>query len=136
MRISVSLGLVALLATADSQAVCLLDDYSVEAEYQRSEAVVLASVASERVVPDPDDPEGFAGIIYTLRVQESFRGTRLKTMEVFSENSSGRFPMEKGKAYILFLYRQEGRLSADNCGNSGSSLQKGDVVAAVRRLRQ
>lgn len=134
MRLGVAFSLVALLAIADSQAVCLLDDYSIEGEYQRSEAVVLASVASERVVPDPDDPKGFAGIIYTLHVQESFRGTPSKTMEVFSENSSGRFPMEKGKAYILFLYRQQGRLSADYCGNSGPALQKQDVVAVVRRL--
>jgi hypothetical protein len=115
---------------------CLLDDYSVGAEYGRSVAVVTATVLSERTVPDKTEPEFIAGTFYTLRIQESFRGTLTNTAEVYSENSSGRFPMEKGKAYLLFLYRDEGQLSADPCGNSGLVSQKKDVLATVRALRK
>ena len=44
--------------------------------------------------------------------------------------------MEKGKTYLLFLYRVEEGLSADPCGNSGLVSQKKDVLEAVRALRK
>ena len=115
---------------------CLLDDYSVGAEYGRSIAVVTATVLSERTVPDKKEPEFIAGTFYTLRILESFRGTLTNTAEVYSENSSGSFPMEKGKSYLLFLYRAEGGLSADPCGNSGLVSEKKDVLETVRALRK
>ena len=115
-------------------AVCLLGDYTVEAEYSRSAAVVVAKVMSERTVPDPEDSESYGGTIYTVKVLESFRGALHGTSEIYSENSSGRFPMERGKKYILFLYRYQGQFSADNCGNSGPVAQKQEVLAAVRSL--
>ena len=112
------------------------DDYSVKAEFPRSVAVVRVLNVSERNVPDPDAPEFIGGTIYEVRIQESFRGTLQGTVEVFSENSSGKFPMESGKSYLLFLYRQEERLSADPCGNSGLASTKKDVLATVRALRK
>jgi hypothetical protein len=126
--------LVAFAVAGAALGACLLDDYSVKAEYVRSFAVVRARVISERQVPDPEAPEFIGGTIYPVRIQKSFRGTLHGTVEVFSENSSGRFPMEKGKPYLLFLYRAQGRLSADPCGNSGLVAQKRDVLAVVRAL--
>jgi hypothetical protein len=116
-------------------AACLLDDYSVKAEYARSVAVVKATVVSERTVPDAPSADLIGGTVYAVRIQKSFRGALHGTSEVFSENSSGRFPMERGKTYLLFLYRERDRLSADNCGNSGLASQKKSVLVALRALK-
>ena len=115
---------------------CLLDDYSVSAEYARSVAVVEATVASIRTVRDQAEPEFISGTIYALRIHASFRGPLTNTVDVFSENTSGRFPIEKGKRYLLFLHQDGNQLSADNCGNSGLVSQKKSVLETVRALRK
>jgi len=135
MRFSILLSYLVAFTISDAAfGACLEDDYSVAAEYARSVAVVQARVISERNVPDPEAPKFIGGTIYKVRVEESFHGALHGTVEVFSENSSGRFPMEKRKSYLLFLYREEGRLSADPCGNSGFVSQKTNDLATVRAL--
>jgi hypothetical protein len=135
MRFSILLSYLVAFTISDAAfGACLEDDYSVAAEYARSVAVVQARVISERNVPDPGAPKFIGGTIYKVRVEESFHGALHGTVEVFSENSSGRFPMEKRKSYLLFLYREEGRLSADPCGNSGFVSQKTNDLAKVRAL--
>lgn len=136
MRFSILANYLAAFAMADAAlGACLLDDYSVAAEYVRSVAVVQAKVISERSVPDPQAPEFTGGTIYTVRIQKSFRGALSRTIEVFSENSTGRFPMEKGKSYLLFLYREESQLSASPCGNSGLTSERKNVLLTLRSLQ-
>ena len=54
------------------------------------------------------DKEGFLdGDFYTVRVEELFRGKIPKTIQEFSENSSGRFPMKIGAKYVLFVHRAQ-----------------------------
>jgi len=113
---------------------CLLDDYSVTAEYARSEAVVQAHLISQHNVPDKENLKLIGGTIYQVKIEQSFLGTLNGTIKVFSENSSGRFPIRKGKSYLLFLYREAGLLSVDPCGNSGVVSQKTSVLAQVRML--
>lgn len=115
-------------------AACLLKDYSVSAEFSRSELVVTGTVISERTVSGTDMPDFIGGTYYVVKVRESFRGPARNRVEIFSENSSGRFPLQKGTLHILFLYSQDGSLSADNCGNSGRVNEKSEVLDAVRRL--
>jgi hypothetical protein len=135
MRVVVLLAFLATFVISSAAlGVCLLNDYSVEAEYARSVAVVVAEVVSQRNAADAEDDKSYGGVSYKLKIKESFRGSRLGTVDVFSENSSGRFPMETGKAYILFLYEEQGRLSADNCGNSGLVSQKQDVMATLHNI--
>jgi hypothetical protein len=135
MRLTTLANVFAALALCgQSRAVCLLDDYSVEAEYHRSVAVVVANVVSERVVPDPEDSELSAGTLYPVRIEKLFRGTPRKQVDVWSENTSGRFPMENGKSYLLFLYEDEHQLSADGCGNSGLVSEKRQVLATLETL--
>ncbi len=112
--------------------VCVLGDYSVGGEFERSVAVLIGTVVSERATPESKDL--YEGVTYTVKVDESFRGHAPATVELFSENSSGRFPMAKGEKYVLFLYQVADRLAADNCGNSGLVAEKQDVLTAVREL--
>jgi len=113
-------------------AVCVLGDYSVRGEFERSVAVLIGTVVAERATPESKDL--YEGVTYTVKIEESFRGRLPPTVELFSENSSGRFPMTKGEKYVLFLYQVVDRLAADNCGNSGLVSDKQDVLTAVRQL--
>src|SRR5262245_2166851 len=134
MRVAALISVFVLVTVGESVAACLLDDYSVEAEFRRSELVALASVVSERSVAADPQAGLLDGVLYTLHIEELFRGGQRRTVNVFSENSSGRFPMQKGTTYIVLLYQQGGRLSADYCGNSGVASEKRAVIAKVREL--
>jgi hypothetical protein len=114
------LPLLLLLASVRTDAVCLNPDYSLKAEYGRADQVVAVRVVNARLVKDPEDPEGFAGITYTVEVFRRWRGPATSKLEVYSENSSGRFEMEVGRGYLLFLTKYRGNsFTANNCGNSG-----------------
>jgi hypothetical protein len=112
--------------------VCVLSDYSVRGEFERSFAVAIGTVVSERATPESKDL--YEGVTYTVNIEESFRGRVPATIELFSENSSRRFPMTKGEKYVLFLYQLADRLAVDNCGNSGPVAENQDVFTAVRQL--
>src|SRR4249919_3519214 len=113
-------------------AACFLGDYSMPAEYQRSEAVISGVVTDAHLVRDKQDPGSFSGIVYTVEISRSFRGSLHAKVNIYSENSSGRFPMELGTEYVLFLSRQGRTLVADNCGNSAPYDKP--IVAALEKL--
>ena len=115
-------------------ATCLLGNYSVPAEYQRSEAVISGVVTDAHLVPDKEDPESSSGISYTIKITHSFRGSLHVKTTIYSENSSGRFPLELGTEYVLFLSKQGHEFVADNCGNSGPYYEKKSTVAAIEKL--
>jgi hypothetical protein len=111
---------------------------SVGEEFTNCAIVILGEVISARDVPEPG---GFIrGTFYQIRVTEVFKGSPSKTVELYSENSSGRFPMQIGVSYLVFA--REGvfegikgaRLAIDSCGNSGTLEQSRQEVEAVRKL--
>ena len=113
--------------------VCLQGHPSVATEYQQSYGVLIGHATAEHAVPASNYLDGTA---YSVRVDEVLRGHLPDTLEVFSDNSSGRFPMEVGGKYLLFLYRALDRTMVDNCGNSGLLSERASVVATVRRLQR
>lgn len=121
-----------LLVAAPAKAACLLGDYSVKSEFERSIAVVIGTVVNER--PTPESKDLSDGVTYTVRVEESLRGHVPATMELFSANSSAGFPMNTGVTYLLFLDQTAERIAADNCGNSGPISDKQLTLITVRRL--
>jgi hypothetical protein len=114
-------------------AVCVFSDYSVQGEFERNFAVVIGTVLSDRATPESKDL--YEGVTYTVKIEEAFRGHVPATVELFSENSSGRFPMTKRKKYVLFLYQVGDRFAADNCGNSGPVAERQDVLNDVRQIK-
>ncbi len=124
------LAIVALSRTA--MAACLLNDYSVRGEYDRSAAVITGEVIAQR--PVAGSAPHLDGVVYTVTVETIYRGDVPGSVEVFSENSSGRLPMERQRRYLLFIYREAGRLLVDNCGNSGPIVEKADVLHAVEKI--
>lgn len=115
-----------------AMAVCLLSDYSVQAEYDRSAAVGTGQVISQR--PVAESGGYYDGVVYTVNLESVFRSDTRGLVNVFSENSSGRFPMQLREHYLLFLYRESDRLMIDNCGNSGLVSEKTEVLKTLHEI--
>jgi hypothetical protein len=127
-------ALFVLLAPLFSYGVCLNGHPSVDNEYKGSKAVLLAVVAGQRNVPEASDGFFLEGTAYRLKIERIFHGKLANSPEVFSENSSGRFPMVVGSKYLLFIHEEDGRLLVNNCGNSGLASERGAELRAIERL--
>jgi hypothetical protein len=115
----------------------------VSTEFKASDSVVTGFVVSSRNESSPDDPQGYQDTIYTIRVIDVFKGKVGQLLELISENTSGRFPMNIGKKYLLFVSTSRVRDSlqpsgletyVDSCGNSGTLDEKKAELEAVRRM--
>lgn len=118
--------------TFPASAACLKGHPLVSDEFQGSDAVFVGTVVGVRSVPE--DGFYYEGMIYLIELKEKFRGNVDFTVEVFSENSSGRFPMEQGGTYLLFVYWEHERFLVNSCGNSGAVSERPDAMETVRQL--
>jgi|SRR5215469_4517016 len=114
---------------------CVEGHLPIQKEYSRSVFVLTVDVVSSQAMPDSRDKYFLSGTNYTLRPVEILKGHPPATISVFSENSVGRFDMERGQTYFVFIYSDHGRLQIDNCGNSGRLDTSEKTVATVRELR-
>lgn len=118
-----------------AEAACLNDAVrTIPGEFHNSLYVVLATPVS--TVPLPESPDGYflAGDEIKIRITKVFKGRPAKFLEVFSEHSSGGFPLKLNMSYILFLSQEDGRLGADNCGHSGLVKNSRSVLDAVQAI--
>ena len=122
-----------LLATPASGFVCVNGFPTVAAEYGRRMVFIGTAVSEryERATKDWDQD----GTTYAVRVDERLHGQLPKRVHLFSENSSGSFPMEVGTKYLLFIYSDRGRTMVDNCGNSEVYSVSSPRLRGVRRLK-
>jgi len=127
-------GICLLLASSLAAAVCLTGHRTIAEEYPNSKSVFIGKVTAKKDVPESGNY--YNGHNYTVQVQEVFKGDPINPVVIFSENSSGRFPMVVGMTYIIFLYYELGRYQVDNCTNSGLLSEKQDVIQTVRHLKQ
>jgi len=125
-----SLLLSAAVASPMAFGACL-GDYSLSGEYHRSDAVLTGLVTDAHLIEDKGDPVSFLAIVYSVRVDRSYRGDLRGVVRVYSENSSGRFPMELGTHYVLFLHKSGPNLAAYDCGNSGPIEDKAAVLRSL-----
>lgn len=112
MRVLTALILFSSLASA----ACVNGYPTISEEYRSSVMVLIGKVVAHAATPAKGDV--YDGVTYTvipLRVLKGNPGSRIR---LFSENSTGRFPMKMKREYLLFIYRDGGRLIVDNCGNS------------------
>ena len=113
---------------------------TIKQETLESRSIVVAKVLSERFIMDiPSDPEGVAATVYRLQVKRRLSGKIPKTVEVISENTSGRFPMDVGSTYLLFVSTSPAGLFIDSCGHSdliSNSAETLRVIESQRRKRK
>jgi hypothetical protein len=123
-----------LLVTISAHAVCLNGQPSVAEEYKAAKAVVVARVVRQRGVPVSGDSFYDDGTMYTVKVERAFRGNVGAEADIFSENTSGRFPMAVGARYLLFIGKRHERLVVDYCGNSGLLSQRRKELKSIEGL--
>jgi hypothetical protein len=114
-------------------AACLAGNLSLEQEFQNAAMVFVGRVASEEFTARSKNQ--LDGTTYTIHVEEVLRGGSVKAVDLFSENSSGRFPMRVGGIYLILAYKELDRLQVDNCGNSGEVSDKTEALALLRKIK-
>jgi len=129
-----AISLLVPIGRAEGLVVCLNGHPTVEAEFAESEAVFVGTVVSERTEPPAGDRYFDDGTTYTVRVDDVVRGRLEKIVRIFSENSSGRFPMEPRRKYLLFVNTEHGRMKVDSCGNSELFNPESKTLKTVRQL--
>ena len=134
--------------------------YSVNNEYKRSIFVVSVYVEREtwlgldgqpKALKGPfqngaSKPWGFddyMGAYYDVVVVERFKGKPPHRFRLFSENSTARFWLTKGKNYVVFVDNGtfdkpiKSALSVDTCGNSPVLRSKaGRLIRKLKQLRK
>jgi hypothetical protein len=112
---------------------------NVKQEFAESKLVFIGKVISEEKVHESSDGY-FDGINYTILVVETLRGKLGQVVMVFSENSSGRFPMETGETYLVFTSLTPDTFAGvpvytiSYCGNSGKVQEKKNALSLARKL--
>ncbi len=118
------------LHSVSAWAVCPKPHPPVCAEFFHSEAVFIGTVTSVRYQQETDD----SGWVYELKVAKLFRGSARPVIQVFTEDASERFPLEKDHSYLLFAYAFPGGLEIDSCGNSVELTLAGDTLHELQRV--
>ena len=128
---------VCILATLGSRAFafCFAPQLRVSDEYYASELVLSAVVTESRDIWSTSDPDYRLGTYYRVRVNTTYRGHRYRSLNVYSENSTARFPMKIGAPYLLFLSKDiyQNRF-VDNCGNSGEVSPNSRAMQELKEL--
>jgi|SRR5579859_3043163 len=121
-----------LLATLSRGLYCGRGHPSPQQEFALSELVFTGLVVDSSTAPDSGS--WMDGTIYRVQPLEVFRGNPDKVVRLFSENSTGRFPMTVGAKYLVFADSEFGRLGIDNCGNSAPLNHAQRALTIVRTL--
>jgi hypothetical protein len=130
-------ALLILLCCDAASAACVNGYPTVKQEYASSKFVLIGRVAGDHKSPGPagsSDNDFLDGDTYRVIPTGTFKGQPSGPIEIFSENSSGRFPMQVKAAYLIFIYEDSGRLIVDNCGNSGLVSRSGKAIQEVTAL--
>lgn len=113
---------------------CFEPEPTVACEFLNSDAVFIGRVLSTRTTPAQGE-QFDEGWTYEMNVLRMFRGPTGKTISVFTENNSGRLPLDNGKTYILFATKGQGRFVIGYCGHSALLSQAADTVKELDKLR-
>jgi hypothetical protein len=107
---------------------------TVQKEYTSSTLVLIGKVVGEHKTVGSINGYFLDGDIYKVAPTHVFKGKAKGSIELFSENSSGRFPMQLNQEYLLFVYADHGRLIVDNCGKSDLISRAKKTAREVARL--
>ena len=134
-RFSTGLLITALVivSSRETLAMCLNGHPSVDQEFRQSSLVFVGRVTAASAVAETKSY--YEGTRYTIQIKEISSGRPPRTLTVFSENSSGRFPMDIGVDYLVFLSARTGEPAmVDSCGNSGPVTEIALTIDAVKKL--
>ena len=121
-----------------SFAFCFAPELKVSDEYFVSSLVVTGTVLASHDLMDPSDKDSTTGTLYRVRIDRVYMNQSQavnRSVTVYSENSTARFPMDVRGRYVLFLQLDpDHQLSVDNCGNSGLLSKSSHTLQQIRLL--
>jgi hypothetical protein len=123
-----------LLFSVSASAACPDGYPAVHREYSHSNFVFIGKAVKKRKTPESADGYFLDGNTYRVVPTHIYKGKIKANFDLFSENSTGRFPMLLDQEYLLFVNADHGRLMVDNCGNSDLVSHARKAVAQVVRL--
>jgi hypothetical protein len=126
------LAAVACLAPSAAAAVCVVATPTPQSEMASSEAVVIGHLATAQDLADKSTGL-IEGTKYTVAVDEVLKGHFKQLPELYNENNSGRFVIDPGVRYLLFIEKVVPGAQINSCGNSGPLAEKQRVVAQLRK---
>ena len=121
----IATGLVVTLFATVSLADCA-DTLALKQEFKDSEAVIIGTVTSSRLVPQ--SWYTFDGTDYVVHVDQTIKGKRSEEITIFSEHSEDGYDLQGGRQYLLFLSHNYEHWVVNRCGNSGTMDQEGKVI--------
>ena len=124
--------LLLLLFTANGYAVCLSDKPSIKNEYESNESVFVGKVVDEEYLSD--DQGFYVALLYSIKVNHTFKGKQPDILVAFNNMDSGRFPMDVGKEYLIFSDSSYSPIRIDSCGNSEEVSNATEAIAEVKSL--
>jgi hypothetical protein len=131
-----TMSIVALIACLSrAHAVCIEQKPTPEAEFDSATTVLLGHAITEQEIPESAKFE-FGGIRYVVAVDEVLKGAPRNRITLTYQKDSGRFPMDRGKSYLLFITPAQDGLGASSCGNSGETARVAEVLDRVRKYKR
>lgn len=109
---------------------------SLEQEMKTVSAVVVGKAIKQEYTATGPGGTWVDGTYYTVLVSKTQYGSAAKEIKVFSENSSGHFPMFLNEPYLLFISTCDGVQYIDRKGNSGPLKTQMDTFRRVQNWRQ
>ena len=106
-----------------------------EQEVKTVDAVVVGRAIRQNYTAAGPGGTWADGTYYTVSVSSIQYGSAAKLVKVFSENSSGRFPMVLNEPYLLFISTCDGVQYVEAKGNSGRLRSRLDALRGVVNLR-
>jgi hypothetical protein len=110
--------------------------WTIESEFRRAESVLIGEMISER--PDKGverNGNWLDGTFYRLRVKQLLRGKPISFIELYSENSSGRYHMEHGTSYLVFASLCQGRYYAYAKGNTQPHATATTALKRIKHIK-
>jgi hypothetical protein len=121
----VALGLLSFFFTATSFAACP-GTTPVGKEMKESDAVVIGTVMSARMVPQAWDT--LDGTEYVVHVDQKVKGKQAGEIKVFAERTDNAVPLQAGTQYLFFLTNNNQHWMINQCGNSGPMSEEDQAI--------
>jgi hypothetical protein len=121
----IALGLICFFSTAASFAACTATT-PVSKEMKESEAVVIGTVMSARMVPQAWDT--LDGTEYVVHVDQKVKGKQSGEIKVFAEHTENSVLLQSGTQYLFFLTNNNQHWMINQCGNTGPMSEEGQVI--------
>ncbi len=111
--------------------------WSIEHEFRTAKTVFVGEMISEKLDEGVEGNNHWLdGTFYRLRVKQVLRGKPIRFIELYSENSSGRYRMERGTAYLVFASLCQGRYYAYAKGNTQLHATSKAALKSIKRLKK